>query len=202
MPGIEREPWVRRPEAAAVGHAAHTPDGEGEGRPVVGRVGFIGDELDPAQTLGTSVAAQEGNREDQPAMGSGSGGGSAPVPPRTAGPINLHPSSWSAPGQPEAIMRDQFRSDYLKLLDGRLAAIRGHVATKHFEEARIAMLSLEAASGMLGAGSLVERLRELRGIVDVCPAPQRLALLSLIEAESDSVRRRLEAGEDPDSSAR
>ncbi|HEY5848589.1 MAG TPA: hypothetical protein VIT42_17535 [Microlunatus sp.] len=98
-------------------------------------------------------------------------------------------------------MRDQFRSDYLKLLDGRLAAIRTHVATKHFEEARIAMLSLEAASGMLGASRLVERLRELRGIVDVCPSPQRLALLSLIEAESDTVRRRLERGDDPDSSA-
>jgi len=201
VPGIEREPLVRRPEAAAVGHAAHTPDGEGEGRPVVGRVGVIGEELDPAQTLGAPIAAEEGNRKDQPAMGSGSGGGSVSVSPRTPGPINLRASSVTTPGEPETIMRDQFRSDYLKLLDGRLAAIRGHVSTKHFEEARIAMLSLEAASGMLGATRLVERLRELRGIVDVCPSPQRLAWLSLIEAESETVRRRLEAGEDPESSA-
>lgn len=218
MPGIEREPLVRRPEATAVGHAANAPDGEGEGRPAVGRVGFIGEELDPAQTLGAPIAAEEGNRKDQPAMGSGSGGGSVPVPPGPPGPINLYRSSGDLSGDtpgntpgntpsvtpgsvtPEAVMRDRFRSDYLKLLDGRLAAIRGHVGTKHFEEARIAMLSLEAASGMLGADDLVARLRELRGIVDVAPAPQRLALLSMIEAESASVRQRLEAGETPEAS--
>ena len=32
------------------------------------------------------------------------------------------------------------------------------------------MLSLEAASGMIGAQQLVERLRELRSIVDFGPA--------------------------------
>ncbi len=97
-------------------------------------------------------------------------------------------------------MRDRFLVDYLDLLGGRLAAIREHIATKHYEEARIAMLSLEATSGMLGATSLVERLRELRGVVDVCSAPQRLALLSDIESEAARVRARLESGEYSDPS--
>ena len=96
-------------------------------------------------------------------------------------------------------MRDRFLADYLGLLDGRLTAIREHIATKHYEEARIAMLSLEAASGMLGAAGLVERLRELRGVVDVCSAPQRLALLSGIESEATRVRHRLESGDFPSS---
>lgn len=97
-------------------------------------------------------------------------------------------------------MRDRFLVDYLDLLDGRLAAIREHISTKHYEEARIAMLSLEAASGMLGATGLVERLRELRGVVDVCSAPQRFALLSSIESEADRLRERLESGGYPHSS--
>jgi hypothetical protein len=95
-------------------------------------------------------------------------------------------------------MRERFLADYLELLDGRLAAIRTHVATNHYEEARTAILSLEAASGMLGAEALVSRLRELRSIVDVGPDVQRTALLAVIEAEAADLRGHLESGEHSD----
>ena len=113
----------------------------------------------------------------------------------------IEPDTRTVREAPEAVMRDRFLADYLKLLDGRLATIREHIATKHYEEARIAMLSLEAASGMLGANSLVERLRELRGIVDVCPssAAARLAVLAS-RPKPTRVRRHLESGEYPDPS--
>lgn len=89
-------------------------------------------------------------------------------------------------------MRDRFQLDYLQLLDGRLASIENNIATHHFEEARIAMLSLEAASGMIGAQQLVERLRELRGIIDFGPASRRAELVAQIRAEAAEVRRALE----------
>jgi hypothetical protein len=94
-------------------------------------------------------------------------------------------------------MRERFRNDYLELLDGRLATIRDHIATAHYEQARIAMLSLEAASGMLGATSLVEPLQELRSVVDVCSAQQRAAMLARVEDEAIRLRRRLQSGEPP-----
>ena len=90
-------------------------------------------------------------------------------------------------------------ADYLHLLDGRLATIREHIATKHYEQARIAMLSLESATGMLGVTGLVEPLRELRKVVDVCSATQRATMLARVETEALRVRRHLESGEYPDS---
>ncbi len=89
-------------------------------------------------------------------------------------------------------MRDRFQLDYLQLLDGRLASIENNIATHHYEEARIAMLSLEAASGMIGAHRLVEGLRELRGIVDFGPASLRTELIAKIMSEAADVRRALE----------
>ncbi len=89
-------------------------------------------------------------------------------------------------------MRDRFQLDFLQLLDGRLATIENNIATVHYEEARIAMLSLEAASGMLGAQQLVERLRELRSIVDFGPAAKRAELMELIRRDAADVRSALE----------
>lgn len=89
-------------------------------------------------------------------------------------------------------MRDRFQLDYLSLLDGRLASIEDNITTQHYEEARIAMLSLEAASGMLGAQHLVERLRELRAIVDVGPPARRTELMAAVRTEAADVRQRLE----------
>lgn len=97
-------------------------------------------------------------------------------------------------------MRERFLADYLNLLDGRLATIRGHIETKHYEEARIAMLSLEAASGMLGATTLVEPLRDLRAVVDTCSAQERVSMLARIETAAAGVRQQLESGADPDQS--
>lgn len=89
-------------------------------------------------------------------------------------------------------MRDRFQLDYLHLLDGRLGSIENNISTRHYEEARIAMLSLEAASGMLGAQSLVHRLRELRSIVDVGPPGKRVELMAAVRSEAAEVRRALE----------
>jgi hypothetical protein len=62
------------------------------------------------------------------------------------------------------------------------------------------MLSLEAASGMLGATNLVEPLQELRGVVDSCSGQQRAAMLARVENEAIRLRHRLEAGDPPDAS--
>ena len=98
-------------------------------------------------------------------------------------------------------MRDRFQLDFLQLLDGRLDTIERNIGTRHYEEARIAMLSLEAASGMLGAQQLVDRLRELRGIVDFGPAQLRTDLMTLVRSDAGEVRRALEDGDGLDTHA-
>lgn len=50
---------------------------------------------------------------------------------------------------------DGFRRDYLGLLDDRVAKIRQLLAAGQAEPARVALLSLESSSAMVGADSLV-----------------------------------------------
>lgn len=88
---------------------------------------------------------------------------------------------------------DRFLVDYLQLLDGRLAAIRRCLADSDIEGARVAILSLESSSVMLGGTPLATRLTELRSHLDLGPTPQRNALLVLAEVAATSFREQLES---------
>ena len=88
---------------------------------------------------------------------------------------------------------DRFVVDYLQLLDGRLDSIRRCLDDCDIEGARVAVLSLESSSKMLGGTSLAARLTELRSQLDLGPTPQRNALLSLVEIAATTFRQDLQA---------
>lgn len=88
---------------------------------------------------------------------------------------------------------DRFGVDYLELLDGRLLAIRRCMVDSDVEGARIAVLSLESSSKMLGATELAGRLTELRSQLMTGPTPQLNALLALVEAAAESFRHQLQS---------
>ncbi|BAK36508.1 hypothetical protein MLP_34940 [Microlunatus phosphovorus NM-1] len=86
----------------------------------------------------------------------------------------------------------QFVTDYLQLLDGRLDAIRRCLADSDMEGARVAILSLESSSLMLGKNPLTASLAELRSQLDLSSAMQRHALMSSVEHAATSFRADLE----------
>jgi hypothetical protein len=88
---------------------------------------------------------------------------------------------------------DRFVADYLDLLDGRLLAIRSCMVDSDLEGARVAVLSLESSSKMLGADVLAGRLTELRSQLALGPTPQRNALLALVEVAAAAFRHELES---------
>lgn len=88
---------------------------------------------------------------------------------------------------------ERFVTDYLQLLDGRLDAIRRCLVDSDIEGARVAVLSLESSSAMLGGVALSSRLRELRAHLDLGPTPQRNALLELAEVAASDFRHDLDA---------
>ena len=94
---------------------------------------------------------------------------------------------------PGAGAMDRFVVDYLQLLDGRLDSIRRCLADCDIEGARIAVLSLESSSKMLGGTALAARLTELRSQLDLGTTPQRNALLALVEVAAASFRLDLQA---------
>lgn len=86
---------------------------------------------------------------------------------------------------------DRFARDYLQLLDGRLATIRHCLSDSDVEGARVAILSLESSSAMLGSTALAARLAQLRSQLDLGSPQQRNALFSLVEIAAGEVRRDL-----------
>jgi hypothetical protein len=122
------------------------------------------------------------------------GGHPAPAPAAIGPAVGNDPVSdpFVALGPGSAAM-DRFVADYLQLLDGRLDAIRRCLADSDIEGARVAVLSLESSSVMLGGGPLAARLAELRAQLDLGTAPQRNALLALVETAATAFRRELQA---------
>ena len=84
----------------------------------------------------------------------------------------------------EAEIMARFVADYLTLLDGRLDAIRVRLETDDIEAARVAVLSLESTTAMLGGSGLSAALHELRLALDTPSSPRRLALLARVESEA------------------
>ena len=97
-------------------------------------------------------------------------------------------------GPGEAAM-DRFVVDYLQLLDGRLDSIRRCLDDCDIEGARIAVLSLESSSKMLGGTSLAARLTELRSQLDLGTTSERSALLSLVVVAATAFRQDLQASD-------
>ncbi len=86
-----------------------------------------------------------------------------------------------------------FRQDYLALLDDRVATIERLVAHREVEPARVALLSLESSSAMVGAGALTHAVHRLRTALDD-PAPDVLeALTARLAREAGSVADQLGA---------
>lgn len=86
----------------------------------------------------------------------------------------------------------QFVTDYLQMLDGRLDTIRHCLADSDMEGARVAILSLESSSLMLGRNPLTASLAELRAQLDLSSATQRHALMSAVEHAATTFRADLE----------
>ena len=125
------------------------------------------------------------------------GGDPAPAPAATASMTNADPPQDPADQfvglDPGSAAMERFVEDYLQLLDGRVDAIRRCLDDSDIEGARIAVMSLESSSLMLGGGPLPARLAELRAHLDLGSAPQRTALMALVESAATTFRRELQA---------
>lgn len=85
----------------------------------------------------------------------------------------------------------RFVEDYLQLLDGRLDTIQRCLDDSDVEGARVAVLSLESSSQMLGGCLLAARLRELRSQLDLASTTQRHALMALVQVAAAAFRNEL-----------
>lgn len=88
-------------------------------------------------------------------------------------------------------MMIRFRQDYLDLLDGRIATIQRLVARQEVEPARVALLSLETSSTMVGAVELAGSGRLLRAALGTADADDLGALSARLVADAGEVAERL-----------
>jgi hypothetical protein len=86
-----------------------------------------------------------------------------------------------------------FRQDYLDLLEGRVATIQRLVAADQVEAARVALLSLESSSAMVGADGLVVAVRQLRTALDDGARGELGLLTAALDDEAGLARIRLDA---------
>jgi len=100
------------------------------------------------------------------------------------------PEALTRPDPAGEAMMAAFLRDYLDLLDGRLDAIRECLRSGEAEDARVAVLSLESSSGMLGEAELVDHLRELRLRLETAAPSEQEGLLAVIESTAAAVRAR------------
>ena len=93
----------------------------------------------------------------------------------------------------EQDMMASFRRDYLDLLDDRVARIRQLLSDRLTEEARVALLSLESSSAMVGADRLTAVSRRLRSVLGEGGDRDELPAL-LEELATEAVAARDEVG--------
>jgi hypothetical protein len=84
-----------------------------------------------------------------------------------------------------------FRQDYLDLLEGRVATIQRLVGADQVEPARVALLSLESSSAMVGAEELVAAVRRLRAALDDGAHGDLKLLTAALAGEAGTARSRL-----------
>lgn len=190
---------AREGDDTAGGLDAATSVGTGDSLPAAESVGVIGGPPAPAPAAAGPGSGGDPDIDDEPrpggprlgherpGPGSGSGDGPVSMPEGNPGSVVLGADPFLGLGPGEAAM-GRFVADYLQLLDGRLATIRQCLDDSDIEGARVAVLSLESSSAMLGGTALTARLAELRAQLDLGPTPQRNALLSLVEVAASSFR--------------
>ena len=110
---------------------------------------------------------------------------------REPGPT-LPTRHWEMTAQEQDMMAC-FRQDYLDLLEGRVATIQRLVAADQVEAARVALLSLESSSAMVGADGLVVAVRELRTALDDGARGELGLLTAALDDEAGLARIRLDA---------
>jgi hypothetical protein len=162
---------TREDDPAGRPHAAQ-PVGTGEALSAAESVGIVGGHPAPAPAAAAPEPVNQPDADDMRAAAA---------------------DPFVALGPGEAAM-DRFVADYLQLLDGRLDTIRRCLDDSDIEGARVAVMSLESSSLMLGGGSLAACLGELRARLDLGPTPQRNALVALVEAAASVFRGDLQAG--------
>jgi hypothetical protein len=86
-----------------------------------------------------------------------------------------------------------FRQDYLALLAGRVDTILRLVAADQVEPARVALLSLESSSAMVGANELVVAVKRLRAALDEGGDADLGLLTAQLADEAGAARSRLDS---------
>ena len=89
-------------------------------------------------------------------------------------------------------MMASFRQDYLALLESRVDTVCRLVAAEQVEPARVALLSLESSSAMLGVDELVVAARQLRAALGDGRHDALDPLVAQLVSEADAARARLD----------
>lgn len=90
----------------------------------------------------------------------------------------------------------QFVSDYLDLLEHRMAAVETAIAAGNAERAEVALLSLESTSRMVGADAIVRTVRPIREAVDQTDFTSARSKLPALRRAKTTDRERLERERD------
>ena len=90
----------------------------------------------------------------------------------------------------------QFVSDYLDLLDHRMAAVETAITAGNGERAEVALLSLESTSLMVGADAIVRSVRPIRAAVDQADFASARSKLGALRRAKATDRERLEQARD------
>jgi hypothetical protein len=90
----------------------------------------------------------------------------------------------------------QFVSDYLNLLDHRMAAVETAIAAGNAERAEVALLSLESTSLMVGADAIVRTVRPIRAAVGQADFASARSKLGALRRAKTADRERLEKARD------
>jgi hypothetical protein len=98
-----------------------------------------------------------------------------------------------ASSEDDAIMA-RFVSDYLGLLDQRVALIKAEVESRNDLTAHVALLSLESSSAMVGEKELASLVRLLRSAVERGHRSVIPGLLTSVGIEAGRVHERLAGG--------
>lgn len=113
-----------------------------------------------------------------------------PSTPATGAPSFTLAALSRAVGDPEVLER--FVLDYLRLLETRLTVLQLRLALEDSEATRVAILSLESSSAMIGATDVVVAARALRTAVAQQRADLYQALYERLVAVAAVVRAALE----------
>lgn len=113
-----------------------------------------------------------------------------PAPAQHA-PVPAAPTRhWQMTPQEQDMMA-RFRQDFLDLLPGRISSIRAQVRRREAGPARVALLSLESSSAMVGAAELAGVTGQLRRALATATVEELATLMDQMAEEADQAAVRL-----------